>query len=44
LSPWHLVNIIRAFRLSPEPVDVLNHMPGAALVDIIVEGVASVSQ
>jgi hypothetical protein len=44
LSPWHLVNIIRAFRLSPEPVDVLNHMPGAALVDIIVEGVSSVTR
>jgi hypothetical protein len=39
LSPWHLVNIIRAYRLSPEPLDVLNRLPGAALVDIIVNGV-----
>ena len=39
LSPWHLVNIIRAYHLSAEPVDVLNRMPGAALVDIIVDGV-----
>ena len=44
LSPWHLVNIIRAYRLSPEPVDVLNRMPGAALVNIIVEGVGSVTR
>ena len=44
LSPWHLVNIIRAYRLSPEPVDVLNHMPGAALVDIIVDAVSSVAR
>jgi hypothetical protein len=44
LSPWHLVNIIRAYRLSPEPVDVLNRMPGAALVDIIVDGVSSVAR
>ena len=44
LSPWHLVNIIRAYRLSPEPVDVLNRLPGAALVDIIVEGVSSITR
>jgi hypothetical protein len=44
LSPWHLVNIIRAYRLSPEPVDVLNRLPGTALVDIIVAGVASVAR
>jgi len=42
LSPWHLVNIIRAHRLSAEPMDTLNRLPGAALVDIIVEGVSSV--
>ena len=41
LSPWHLVNIIRAYRLSAEPVDTLNRLPGAALVDIIVDGVCS---
>jgi hypothetical protein len=39
LSSWHLVNIIRAYRLSPEPLDVLNRLPGAALTDLIVEGV-----
>jgi hypothetical protein len=39
LSPWHLVNIIRAYRLSPAPTDVLNRLPGVALADIIVEGV-----
>ena len=44
LSPWHLVNIIRAYRLSAQPVDTLNRLPGAALVDIIVEAVASVTR
>lgn len=39
LSPWHLVNIIVAYGLSGEPIDTLNRLPGAALVDIIVEGV-----
>ena len=39
LSPWHLVNIIRAYRLSPEPMDALNRLPGAALAEIIVDGV-----
>ncbi len=39
LSAWHLVNIIRAYRLSDEPIDVLNRLPGIALADIIVEGV-----
>lgn len=39
LSPWHLVNIIRAYHLSDEPIDVLNRLPGVALADIIVEGV-----
>ena len=43
LSPWHLVNIIRAYRLSAEPVDTLNRLPGAALVDIIVDGVSSMA-
>ena len=40
LSPWHLVNIIRAYRLSDEPLDVLNRLPGVALANIIVEGVS----
>jgi hypothetical protein len=39
LSPWHLVNIIRAYRLSAEPIDVLNRLSGVTLADIIVEGV-----
>jgi hypothetical protein len=44
LSPWHLVNIIRAHRLSAEPVDTLNRLPGAALIDIIVDGVSSMAR
>jgi hypothetical protein len=43
LSPWHLVNIIRAYRLSAEPIDVLNRLSGVTLAEIIVEGVRSVS-
>jgi hypothetical protein len=43
LSPWHLVNIIRAYRLSAQPMDTLNHLPGVALADIIVEGVRQAS-
>ena len=39
LSSWHLVNIVRAYQLSAEPLDVLNRLPAAALIDIIVEGV-----
>jgi hypothetical protein len=39
LSPWHLVNIIRAYRLSVQPIDTLNRLPGVALAEIIVEGV-----
>jgi hypothetical protein len=39
LSPWHLVNIIQAYRLSPEPVEILNRLPGGALVDLIVTAV-----
>jgi hypothetical protein len=43
LSPWHLVNIIRAYRLSAEPTEALNRLPGAALAEIIVEGVRQAS-
>jgi hypothetical protein len=39
LSPWHLVNIIRAYSLSDEPIEVLNRLTGVALAQIIVEGV-----
>ena len=43
LSPWHLVNIIRAYGLSAEPIDVLNRLSGVALADIIVEAVRHAS-
>ena len=39
LSAWHLVNIIRAFQLSGEPIAVLNRLPASALIDMIVVGV-----
>jgi hypothetical protein len=39
LSAWHLVNIILAYRLSPEPADALNRMPASALIERIVAGV-----
>ena len=39
LSPWHLVNIIRAYDLSREPVASLNRLPASALIDIVVLGV-----
>jgi len=37
LSPWHLVNIIRAYGLSEEPAAVLDQLPAAALVARIVD-------
>jgi hypothetical protein len=39
LSAWHLVNIITAYRLSDEPMERLNHLPAAQLIDVIVAGV-----
>jgi hypothetical protein len=36
LSPWHLVNIIRAYGLSEEPASVLNQLPAPALIGRIV--------
>lgn len=39
LSAWHLVNIVLAYRLSDEPVTVLNTMPAAVLVELIVSRV-----
>lgn len=39
LSAWHLVNIIEAYGLSTEPIEVLNRLPASALVDVIVGGV-----
>jgi hypothetical protein len=38
LSPWHLVNIIRAYGLSEEPAAVLNQLPATALIERIVAG------
>jgi hypothetical protein len=42
LSAWHLVNIIRDHRLSSADQTVLEAMPPAALIDLIVDGVKSV--
>jgi hypothetical protein len=39
LSPWHLVNIIRAYRLSDLTARQLNAMTGTALTEMILEGV-----
>jgi hypothetical protein len=39
LSAWHLVNIIAAYELSDETTTVLNTLPAAALIDIIVSSV-----
>jgi hypothetical protein len=36
LSAWHLVNIAMAYRLSDQPIAVLNQLPQSALVDLIV--------
>jgi hypothetical protein len=38
LSPWHLVNIIRAYGLSEEPVTVLRQWPASALIATVVVG------
>jgi hypothetical protein len=39
LSPLHLVNIIRAYRLSDEATTMLNRLPAATLIEMIVIGV-----
>jgi hypothetical protein len=39
LSAWHLVNIILNYELSEEPVERLNVLPAASLIEIIVSGV-----
>lgn len=44
LSPWHLVNIIRAYGLSREDPSALNAMPSAALADVIVAAVRAQEQ
>ena len=38
LSPWHLVNIIRAYDLSEKPVAVLRQWPASELIATIVVG------
>jgi hypothetical protein len=39
LSPWHLVNIIRAYDLSDVDPKVLNQTPASVLVELIVTAV-----
>jgi len=41
LAAWHLVNIAVAYRLTDESVSVLNALPAAQLVELIVAGVRS---
>ena len=41
LSAWHLVNIVTAYQLSDEPPAILSRLPPAALIEIIVSGVAA---
>jgi hypothetical protein len=39
LSPWHLVNIIRAYDLSDLDANSLNQTPGPVLIELIVTAV-----
>jgi len=39
LASWHLVNIVAAYELSDQREAMLNALPPAALIDIIVSGV-----
>lgn len=39
LSPWHLVNIIRAYQLSDDPAGALAALSGVTLIETIVSGV-----
>ena len=41
LAAWHLVNIAREYELTDLPVETLNAMPGAELIDVIVAGVCA---
>jgi hypothetical protein len=41
LSAWHLVNIIRDYDLTDDDPAVLNRLPAAELVELIVAGVES---
>jgi hypothetical protein len=38
LSEWHLVNIVRDYNLSEQPVDALNNLTGPELIELIVFG------
>jgi hypothetical protein len=38
LSAWHLVNIVAEYELSTEPVERLNRLSAASLIELIVEG------
>jgi hypothetical protein len=38
-SVWHLVNIIRAYRLSDQPAAVLNALTAGELIEVIMNGV-----
>jgi len=44
LSPWHLVNIVKAYELSDEAAPVLNHVPAGALIDLIMSEVGRRSE
>jgi hypothetical protein len=44
LSPWHLVNIIRAYKLSPLSSGTLNELSAPALIDMIVAAVRERSE
>jgi hypothetical protein len=39
LAAWHLVNIVRAYELSPAPADELNRMSAGDLIEVIIAGV-----
>jgi hypothetical protein len=39
MSAWHLVNIVMAYGLSDHSAALLNSLPAAALIDVIVAGV-----
>lgn len=41
LSPWHLVNIVRAYDLSELDETVLNQTPASVLIELIVTAVRS---
>lgn len=44
LSPWHLVNIVRAYGLSARDAEALTHTPQNELVELIVAAVKARSE